>query len=149
MEPQRVRGEVAMPYSTKQQQAVLSQLEHRAAESITAAALSESLRSSGFPVGLATIYRQLERLERMGLVHKINTEEGALYQYCDHAVPQRDCFLLKCEGCGRILHLDCSQLRGLYDHLEQTHHFRIDPKATLFCGLCDVCAEKEESHGNT
>ncbi|MEG1592885.1 MAG: transcriptional repressor [Oscillibacter sp.] len=137
-----------MPYTTKQQQAVLHLLESCPLESLTAAALSEDLRRAGSPVGLATIYRQLDRLERLGLVHKINTEEGALYQYCDHAAPQRDCFLLKCAGCGRILHLDCSQLRGLYDHLEQTHHFRIDPRATLFSGLCDVCAAKEDAHGS-
>lgn len=138
-----------MPYSTKQQQAVLRCLQNRSAESVTAAALAEDLRRCGCPVGLATIYRQLEKLEQLGHIHKINTEEGAFYQYCDHAAPRRDCFLLKCEGCGRLLHLDCSQLRPLYDHLEQTHHFHINPRATLLAGLCDVCANKEAPHGTT
>lgn len=136
-----------MPYTTKQRQAVLQCLERRGDASVTAGELAEDLRAAGCPVGLATIYRQLERLEAAGVVHKINTEDGAFYQYCgrenhDH----RDCFLLRCERCGRIRHVDCVQLQGLYDHLEREHHFRINPRGTLLSGVCDLCA-KEESRG--
>ena len=92
-----------MPYSTKQQQAVLRCLEARRDQSLTAADLAEDLRREGCPVGLATIYRQLEKLETAGRVHKVNTEEGAFYQFCVHACgDHRDCFLLKCSRCGRI-----------------------------------------------
>ena len=137
-----------MSYITKQQQAVLRCLEERGEEPLTAAALAEDLRQSGSPVGLATVYRQLERLEQAGMIHKINTEEGALYQFCGHDIQDhRDCFLLKCSKCGRIRHLDCSHLQSLYEHLEQEHHFRIDPRGTLFTGICDLCAGKEETHG--
>lgn len=136
-----------MPYTTKQRQAVLQCLERRGDASVTAGELAEDLRAAGCPVGLATIYRQLERLEAAGVVHKINTEDGAFYQYCgrenhDH----RDCFLLRCERCGRIRHVDCVQLQGLYDHLEREHHFCINPRGTLLSGVCDLCA-KEESRG--
>ena len=138
-----------MAYSTKQQQAVLRCLEARQGESLTAADLAEDLRREGCPVGLATIYRQLEKLEGAGRVHKVNTEEGAFYQFCGHdGSDHRDCFLLKCSRCGRIRHLDCSHLQGLYDHLEKEHHFRIDPRGTLFTGICDLCAGEEERHGN-
>ena len=114
----------------------------------TAAELAEDLRREGCPVGLATIYRQLEKLEAAGAVHKVNTEEGALYQYCGRqSQGHRDCFLLKCERCGRIRHVDCTRLQNLYDHLEREHHFRIDPRGTLFSGVCDVCAGEEDHHG--
>ena len=138
-----------MAYSTKQQQAVLRCLEARQGESLTAADLAEDLRREGCPVGLATIYRQLEKLETAGRVHKVNTEEGAFYQFCGHdGSDHRDCFLLKCSRCGRIRHLDCSHLQGLYDHLEKEHHVRIDPRGTLFTGICDLCAGEEERHGD-
>ncbi|WP_295582776.1 Fur family transcriptional regulator [uncultured Oscillibacter sp.] len=138
-----------MSYSTKQQQAVLQCLERRGGESLTAAALAEELRQSGSPVGLATVYRQLEKLEQAGRIHKINTEEGAFYQFCPHRPqPGRDCFLLRCEGCGRIVHLDCSHLQALYRHLETEHHFRIDPRRTVLTGLCQACAGEEDAHGS-
>jgi len=138
-----------MPYSTKQQQAILSCLARRRQELISVGELAAELRQSGCPVGLATIYRQLEKLEEAGHIHKVSTEEGAFFQYCDRGESGRGCFLLRCESCGRILHLDCSHLQPLYDHLEQQHHFRIDPRATMFSGLCDVCAAqgKEMSGG--
>ena len=133
-----------MSYSTKQHQAVLRCLEQRAEEALTAADLAEDLRRAGCPVGLATIYRQLERLEKQGLVHKLVTDEGACWQYCDcHA--HRDCILLKCEVCGAIQHMDCGHLGELYQHVLQRHHFRINPRRTLFYGLCDRCSGEEPS----
>lgn len=136
-----------MAYTTKQQQAILACLSGRRRELISVNELSEELRKSGNPVGLATIYRQLEKLELSGHIHKVNTGEGAFYQYCDHNADGRDCFLLKCRGCGRILHLDCSHLKPLYEHLEREHHFLIDPHETMFSGLCDVCvAQKKEEN---
>ena len=138
-----------MAYRTKQQQALLHCPEQRSEEPLTAAALAEDLRRSGSPVGLATVYRQLDKLERSGMVHKISTDEGAFYQYCPHHTGEhRDCFLLRCEDCGRIVHLDCTHLRHLYDHLEAEHHFRIDPRRTILTGLCQTCGGKEASHGS-
>ena len=134
-----------MAYATKQNKAVLECLERRSGEALTAAELAEALRAEGSPVGLATIYRQLERLEAAGRIHKVNTEEGALYQYCTHPHDQ-SCFLLRCEDCGRIVHLDCGHLEGLCSHLESAHHFRIDPRRTILKGRCEACMQ-EVAHG--
>ena len=55
-----------MPYQTKQQQAVLHCLEQRGDECLTAADLAVDLRREGCTVGLATVYRQLDKLTRQG-----------------------------------------------------------------------------------
>ena len=92
--------------------------------------------------------RQLEKLEQAGQIHKIRTEEGAFYQICPHRAAQgRECFLLRCERCGHVVHLDCGHLHALYEHLEAEHHFRIDPRRTILTGLCQACAGKEDPHG--
>lgn len=129
-------------YITKQQKAVLACIAAHSEQCVTAAELVEELRSSGEQVGLATVYRQLEKLERQGHVHKVLTEEGAYYQYCDRD-EGGDCFLLKCERCGRIVHVDCGRLAPLYQHLEQEHHFAINPRRTMLYGLCAACREAE------
>lgn len=137
-----------MAYSTKQQQAVLHCLERRSQDTLTANDLSEELRRSGNPVGLATIYRQLEKLEKAGRVHKVTTADGAVYQYCPHQEERHPgCLLLRCQSCGHIRHLDCDHLRGLWDHISQAHHFRIDASHTVLLGLCGSCMEQEASHG--
>ena len=136
-----------MAYTTKQHQAILRCLEQRAEEALSANQLAEDLRREGCPVGLATIYRQLEKLEAAGRVHKVHTEEGAFFQYCPHPEADHGCFLLRCESCGRVSHLDCGHLQTLCDHLAAEHHFRVDPRQTVLTGCCQDCAGKEALHG--
>lgn len=139
-----------MPYSTKQRQAILSCLEARRDEPVSAADLAAELRARGQPVGLATVYRQMEKLEEAGRVHRVDTGEGAYFQYCRHPEDggKQECLLLKCEACGRISHLDCTHLQPLYRHLLKEHRFRVDCRRTVFTGLCEACAEKEREHGD-
>jgi Fur family ferric uptake transcriptional regulator len=127
---------------TRQQREVLRCIEN-CADGACAAELTEQLHREGARVGLTTVYRQLERLEQQGLVHKVVTDQGARYQYCSGAHSGRDCFLLKCERCGRIEHLDCSHLGELYSHILAEHHFRINPRRTLFYGLCQRCSGED------
>ena len=136
-----------MTYTTKQYQAVLRCLEQRPEAALTAADLAEALRREEHPVGLATIYRQLEKLEGAGRIHRIHTEEGAFYQFCPHTDGHHNCFLLRCEDCGRIVHLDCQHLEELYRHVEAEHRFRIDPRRTVLTGLCEACRSEEVAHG--
>ena len=131
-----------MAYMTRQQQAVLKCIESCPGGRATAMDLMQMLRQEGQTVGLSTVYRQLEKLVAQGKVHKLLTEEGACYQYCDKTV-HRDCFLLQCEGCGAIFHMDCSHLGELYGHLLESHGFAINPRRTMFYGLCGTCREAE------
>ena len=50
-------------YTTKQQKAVLDCLSERADSPVSAAAIVDALREQGEHIGIATVYRQLEKLE--------------------------------------------------------------------------------------
>lgn len=132
-----------MSYMTRQQGAVLACIASCPGGRATAMELAQRLRQEGQSVGLSTVYRQLEKLVSQGKVHKLLTEEGACYQYCDKP-RHTDCFLLQCEGCGTIFHMDCSHLGELYDHLLEGHGFAINPRRTMFYGLCRECREAEK-----
>ena len=132
---------MSVSYMTRQQQAVLSCIEG-CSGGCTAGELTELLHAQGQSVGLTTVYRQLEKLERRGLVHKIVTDEGARYQYCRAHTAGRACFMIECEQCGRMEHVTCAHLDELYDHLAQEHGFRINPRRTLFYGLCQACSQE-------
>lgn len=135
-----------MPYNTKQRQAVLRCLAGRPEEVFTACEIAEALRRDQCPVGLATVYRQLERLEETGCVHRVDTGDGALYLFCAHG-GTRACFLLRCGNCGRMVHLDCSHLEELCRHLAADHRFQVDPRRTILTGLCDTCGGEGRTHG--
>lgn len=133
-----------MSYSTKQQRCLLQCLRERSDEALTAGELSAQLHRAGVSIGLATIYRQLEKLEAQGSIHKIRTEEGACYQYCPNGGQDEDSVLLRCRVCGRVQHLECQQIQSLRRHLAQDHQFTIDTRDTVLMGLCAQCAAKEE-----
>ena len=68
-----------MAYQTKQQQAVLRCLQLRAEECLSAADLSEELRHGGLTVGLATVYRQLDKLTQLNVqIADINNQIKAV-----------------------------------------------------------------------
>ena len=127
-------------YFTKQQKAVLECIAAQGDKSLSAAALAEELHRRGEEIGLATVYRQLEKLSQRGAVHKVVTEDGAYYSYC-HDHEGQDCFLIKCEGCGKIEHMACHNLAPLYEHLAAGHRFAVNPRKTIFYGLCAACGE--------
>ena len=132
---------MSVTYMTRQQKAVLACIES-VRGSAGATELTELLHARGESIGLTTVYRQLEKLQEQGLVHKIVTDEGARYQFCRCHQQGRDCFLIKCEQCGCVEHVDCAHLGELYGHLAQEHHFRINPHRTLFYGLCHSCTQE-------
>ena len=60
-----------MSYMTKQQTAVLQCIASCPGGRATAIELAQRLRQDGQPVGLSTVYRQLEKLAAVGQIHRI------------------------------------------------------------------------------
>ena len=100
-----------------------------------------------FQVGLTTIYRHLEKMEKDGIVTKFSVEgqPGACFQYIEQGENQ-DCFYIKCEECGEVTKMECHHLAELYSHVNADHHFSINPKKTIFYGKCEKCGKCEEKN---
>lgn len=133
-------------YHTKQQAAILNYMAESAHNYVTVSQIATHLKEEGHSVGLTTIYRQLDKLEKEGIVHKIvlDGNSGACYQYTGD---DTDSMLLKCEDCGGIIPMDCSHMQELYQHVLQEHQFRVNPHRTMFYGVCDACLLQEKKAG--
>jgi Fur family ferric uptake transcriptional regulator len=46
---------------------------------------------------------------------------------------------LKCNVCGRLIHVECSELSKISLHIEEHHGFVLDPSKTVFYGICENC----------
>jgi Fur family ferric uptake transcriptional regulator len=95
-------------------------------------------------IGLATIYRHLEKLTRAGTVCKYIPAKGesACYRYVGPDKAYGEHFHLKCEKCGKLIHLRCDFLDKIPEHLKDEHHFNIDFFKTVFYGNCEDCYGK-------
>lgn len=112
---------------------------------VTVNQIADYLSSAGNHVGVTTIYRHLDRLVEQGLVRKytVDGSTGACFQYEQNNDSCREHFHLKCEKCGCLIHLECSHLDRIYNHIYESHGFRINAFRTVFYGICKECAEKE------
>ena len=131
------------PYRTRAQEDLLSFLKSSAGKHFTAAQIKEHFEEQDKPIGTATIYRQLERFTEEGSIRKyiIGPGESACYAF----VPDQQCashFHCKCEVCGRLIHLDCDELQGIREHLQEHHGFELNAGKTVFYGICDQCNRK-------
>ena len=131
-------------YNTKQRGLILSILEKENGH-ITAARLAEKLHENGERTGLATVYRQLDKLVELGIVRKYITDKVACYQYVQDGCEGH--FHLQCTECGTLFHVDCHFLSGLAPHILKHHGFTVDNRRTVMYGKCEKCTQAE-SGGN-
>lgn len=129
-------------YKTKQQELLLSCFKAMQGRHFTAEDVSAYFQKKNISIGIATIYRQIEKFVAMGVVQKyfLGEQNAACFQYmgeeCHKEVSH---FHLKCEKCGTLIHLECHDLEQLSSHLMAEHGFALDPFRTVFYGLCENC----------
>ena len=128
-------------YNTKQKTVILRALHEAHNGHITAEELAALLRGRGEDVGLATIYRNLEKLVQEGLVLKYTMPGGlsACYQLLKGCGEEPHCCHLVCTACGDVLHLACEEVDALESHLLGLHHFTLDRNKTVLYGRCPQC----------
>lgn len=90
-------------------------------------------------VGLTTIYRYVEKLEKDNLISKsVGEDNNTYYQYlgkCDH----ENHFYLKCDKCGLMKHIDCDCILELSNHIFKEHNFTANKDKIIISGICDKC----------
>ena len=130
-------------YRTRQGDELLQYLEGMRGVHLTASQIRAHFEAAGAPIGMATVYRHMDKLVQDGLVRKYTLDSGdsACYEYVGRD-PHGDCaahFHCKCERCGALIHLDCEELQAIRQHLLEHHGFAWNAGKTVFYGLCARC----------
>lgn len=128
-------------YRTRQQDELLHFLKENPGMHHTAAQIRDHFARQDQPIGTATIYRQLERFVEDGTVRKylLETGDSACYEYVGRGSGCSGHFHCKCERCGRLIHMDCEELKEIREHLLTHHGFEWNSGKTVFYGICDQC----------
>ena len=132
-----------MQYNTKQKERVTAVLREANGAHLTA----EDIAGALAPIGMSTVYRQLDRLCEQGVVRRFFVEEGvrACYQYVGEDCACRNHYHLKCSVCGKLLHVECSVLDEMASHVFEHHGFAVQPEKTVLYGVCEACRKKKET----
>jgi Fur family transcriptional regulator, ferric uptake regulator len=122
---------------TKQRQLVWDTL-RRTRRHLSAEEIGSALRRQRQAVDMATIYRSLDVLQRLGLIQSSRLGER---QYFEIAEPGEH-YHLVCDDCGRATHIEGEDLAEVLDHITGAHHFAVRSADLIVHGWCDKCQAK-------
>ena len=98
-------------------------------------------------ISQATIYRCLDKMVGEHIINKyfLDDKSAACFEYVgDSEADLAEHFHLKCEVCGKLIHLECKDLEFIKKHLLSEHGFLLNSFKTVFYGICRECARNEK-----
>ncbi|MDR3051100.1 MAG: transcriptional repressor [Oscillospiraceae bacterium] len=132
-------------YTTKQGKAILAYLMQHGGEHLAAAQIAAHFSQGEVCIGRTTVFRQLDKMVRQGKLRKylLNGNTGACYQYVGEGCGNAAHFHLKCEECGRMIHMDGETLPLAAKGILQKYNFEVDAAKTVIYGKCRGCCGKQ------
>ena len=105
---------------------------------LTAQQIHDGLREEDRSVGLASVYRALDLLTGLGLVHRLDVEGTAGYEPA-HPDGEHHHHLV-CSTCGRVDTFEDSALERAIERLSARVGYSVDEHDVVLRGACSACA---------
>ena len=86
-----------------------------------------------------TVYRQLDFLTRVGLVHRLSSTQSFLA--CDHPDHPHEGLYLVCSSCGRADELEADSLIQLLGKAAKSRGFKSEKRIVEVQGTCSDCSQ--------
>jgi Fur family ferric uptake transcriptional regulator len=127
---------------TPQRRAVVNIVLSNKGNHLTAEEMYDLVKKECPEIGLATIYRTVQLLEDIGILCKINLEDGCnRYELLDNEEAHHHHHLI-CRKCGKVLEVEEDLLDTIEKNVENKYKFRIENHSVKFLGICSECLEK-------
>jgi Fur family ferric uptake transcriptional regulator len=106
--------------------------------SVTAKEIADCLRQRGADVGVASIYRTLDLLDRLRLARRVDSGEGvARYEPIDPSGEHHH--HLVCESCGEVTAFEDNELERAIERLAHRVDYAVDAHDVTLRGECPDC----------
>lgn len=98
--------------------------------------LYEQCRKRDPKIGLVTVYRTLERLEKLGLIQRVHQSDG-----CHMVIRKSEGHehLLLCTSCGKAIYFNGDDLTPLTAKVAEETGFTVTDHWLQFFGICPDC----------
>lgn len=104
---------------------------------ISAQDLYAELKKNGKPIGLATVYRNLQALAQENLLDCLQADNGTLYRLCQASTHHHH---LICNSCSEAVELSEETLEKWIEKIERETGFTHISHTFELSGLCQQCA---------
>jgi Fur family ferric uptake transcriptional regulator len=94
-------------------------------------------------IGLATVYRTVQLLEDIGVVCKLELNDGCNRYELIHEDENHHHHHLICTNCGKVIEVQGDLLEGLETEIQKTYDFEVKNHSLKFYGFCKECCAKK------
>lgn len=110
---------------------------------LSAEEVHELLRQKDFDFGLATVYRNVELLHKLGILNKVEFGDGRTrYELSDSDPQLHQHHHLICLNCKKIIEFEDDLLEDLENLIAKKSDFQIVDHEVKFFGYCSECRNK-------
>ena len=108
---------------------------------LSAQEIHDRLRAEGErPAGLASVYRAVDVLARLGLVRRVDVDGTACYEPADPSGEHHHHAI--CDRCGRLDAFEDPELEQLIDGLAKRLGYAVEAHDVVLRGACPDCAPR-------
>jgi len=112
-------------------------------EHLSAEEVYDLLKEKDFDYGLATVYRSVELLTKLGILNKIEFGDGRTRYELSAANPElHQHHHLICLNCKKIIEFEEDLLDSLENFIQKKSGFQIVNHEVKFFGYCSECKDK-------
>ena len=129
---------------TNQRKVVLETLYTHRKDHLTVDEVYQYVRETNPEVGLATVYRNIQILNRLGIIEKISFDDKDIrYEIFYEDIPLHHYHLI-CKQCGKVDELELDFINRYKDFLKEEKDFEALEAQIKIYGLCRECIEQNK-----
>jgi Fur family ferric uptake transcriptional regulator len=129
---------------TPQRRAILDVIIENEGKHLSTEEIYDIVKDDCPEIGLATVYRTLQLLEKMGTVCRMNFDDGCNRYELIHNYEDHQHHHLVCINCGVVQEVEDDLLEALENKIESKYNFKITNHSVKFFGYCSKCKEAKK-----
>lgn len=128
---------------TPQRRAIVNSIIENKGRHLTVEEIYDEVKKDCPEIGLATVYRTTLLLEELGIIYKLDLDDGcARYELAHEGEHHRHHHLI-CNECGNVIEVEGDLLDEIEEKIQRTYKFNILDHSVKFFGICNNCRENK------
>lgn len=124
---------------TPQRRATLNTIIENKGKHLSTEEIYDRVKNKCPEIGLATVYRTLQLLDELGVISKINFDDGCARYELNTQEEDHQHHHLICLKCGKVIEVEMDLMETLEEEIEKNYDFEISDHRVKFFGHCSKC----------
>ncbi len=126
---------------TPQRRAIVDTIISNEGSHLTVEEIYDQVKKDCPEIGLATVYRTIVLLEELGIICKLDLNDGCSRYELVHEDETHRHHHLICTKCGKVIEVEGDLLESLESDIENKYKFKIEDHSVKFFGICEECSK--------